>query len=158
MERRSFLKALIAGGSTLAAGVVGVPALLAALSPVFRRRRDQAWSPVGPLDTFAPGSVTRAATPLPQDDLGFWPSARGVYVWRPSADEVVVFSRTCTDLGCPVIWDAGSEWFFCPCHGGIFSKDGERQAGPPKRGLYRFATRVRDGVVEIDLASVPPMS
>lgn len=158
MERRRFLKALVAAGSTLAAGLVGLPALLTGLSPAVRRRRERAWSPVGRLDAFSPGSVTRAATPLPSDDFRTGLSARGVYVWRPSAEEVVVFSRTCTDLGCPVVWDAGSEWFFCPCHGGIFSKDGERQAGPPKRGLHRFDTRVRAGVVEIDLASVPPMS
>jgi hypothetical protein len=68
-------------------------------------------------------------------------SRQGVYVWRPTDEEVVVFSRSCTDLGCPVIWDGGSQCFFCPCHGGIFARDGRRMAGPPDRELYRYANR-----------------
>jgi menaquinol-cytochrome c reductase iron-sulfur subunit len=52
-------------------------------------------------------------------------------------------------------YDRGSACFFCPCHGGIFRQNGERLAGPPKRPMYRYAHRLRDGIVEIDLQSVP---
>ena len=31
-------------------------------------------------------------------------------------------------------------------------------AGPPNKPLYRYANRVRDGVLEIDLFSLPPMT
>lgn len=85
---------------------------------------------------------------------------KGVYVWRKSEKEadVVVFSRNCTDLSCPVKFDEGSECFYCPCHGGIFDKQGIPLAGPPSVPLYRYANRVRGGVLEIDLNSLPPMT
>ena len=31
-------------------------------------------------------------------------------------------------------------------------------AGPPKEPLYRYATRIRDNILEIDLNSIPPMA
>jgi menaquinol-cytochrome c reductase iron-sulfur subunit len=70
----------------------------------------------------------------------------------------VVFSRNCTDASCPVVFDAGSDCFLCPCHGGVFSKDGTPLHGPPPRPLWRYAARVRAGVLEIDLNSLPPMT
>jgi Rieske Fe-S protein len=57
-----------------------------------------------------------------------------------------------------VNWDAGSQCFYCPCHGGIFDREGVPMAGPPPEPLYRYTTRVRDGVLEIDARSVPPMA
>ena len=53
-------------------------------------------------------------------------------------------------------YDPGSTFYYCPCHGGIFNQAGDPVAGPPARPLYRLATRVRGGVLEIDLTSIPP--
>lgn len=157
MERRSFFKVLLGGTAAAVGGALGIPGLITAISPVLRRDHGPLWVPVGPLDAFPPGQVRQAVVSAPRDDWNEALRARAVYVSRRGPDDVVVFSRSCTDLGCPVVWDEGSDWFLCPCHGGIFSGDGEPQAGPPSRPLYRYATRVRDGVLEIDLRSVPPM-
>jgi menaquinol-cytochrome c reductase iron-sulfur subunit len=157
MERRTFFKAFLGGGAAAVAGLLGVPGLLHLLSPVLGRRRGPRWVPIGRLDDFPAGEVRHVVVDAPRDDPGPSLRRRAVYVSRPSADEVVVFSRSCTDLGCPVLWDPGSRWFLCPCHGGIFSQDGQPQAGPPSRPLYRYASRVRAARVEIDLRSVPPM-
>lgn len=157
MKKRSFSKLVIAAGSLVVSGIVGLPALLASFSPSLRRREDEVWQAVGLLDEFPLGEVIKSVVQVPRDDWARSLRAKGVFVLRQAADQVVVYSRSCTDLGCPLTWDPGSEWFFCPCHGGIFSKDGERQAGPPKIPLYRYANRVREGVVEIDLNSLPPM-
>ena len=92
-------------------------------------------------------------------DRAGWPRSfrrQAVFVWQRSESRFVVFSRSCTDLGCPLDYDPGSTCFFCPCHGGIFGQDGERLAGPPNRPMYRYAHRVRDGVLEIDVSSIPP--
>lgn len=156
MTRRGWLAGIVAAAGASVAAIVGIPSLLFSLTPALERRDAPAWRPVGRLDDFPLDDVRKAEVEPP---AASWMSAFpavAVYVWRATAAEVVVFSRACTDLGCPVNWDPGSEWFFCPCHGGIFSKDGIPQAGPPPRPLYRYATRVRDGVVEIDLNSVPP--
>jgi menaquinol-cytochrome c reductase iron-sulfur subunit len=156
MDRRTFLALATKAGGVAAIGVVGGPALLTTLTPAFASREPR-WVRVGPLDTFEAGKVAQAVVEIPREDWAQSLRRQGVFVVR-TADEVQVFSRTCTDLGCPVTWDAGSGWFFCPCHGGIFDRDGTPQAGPPKRPLYRYATRLDDGILSIDLNSVPPMA
>lgn len=157
MERRSFLVLATAAGGAAALGVVAGPALLTTLTPVFAHR-EPVWVRVGALADFAIGSMGKAIVEVPRPDRAKSLRHQGVFVWRTAADEATVFSRTCTDLGCPVTWDPGSGWFYCPCHGGIFARDGTPQAGPPKRPLYRYATRIEQGMLLIDLNSVPPMA
>ena len=156
MTRRGWLTGIVAAIGASVAAVVGIPAALFSLAPALDGRKAQVWRPVGRLDDFPLGDVRKAVVEAPRV---YWAQALpavAVFVWRPAAGEVVVFSRSCTDLGCPVTWDPGSEWFFCPCHGGIFAKDGTPKAGPPPRPLYRYAARVQGGIVEIDLNSLPP--
>jgi menaquinol-cytochrome c reductase iron-sulfur subunit len=154
MNRRSVIGMLAAGGAMLIAGVVGIPSFLAGLSPALRKR-DSRWRSVGRLDEFVIGAV-RQSYALP--DREAWPrtvAGDAVFVWRKADAEIVVFSRSCTDLGCPLDHDPGSGCFFCPCHGGIFAGDGSRLAGPPNGPMHRYAHRVRDQLLEIDLSSVP---
>ena len=158
MNRRNILVALMGLGGTMLSGVLMIPALLASLGPALNGRRATRWRSAGPLKAFPIHSVAQAVVKVRRGDWGRSLDAKAVYVWRKSAEEVVVYSRNCTDLSCPVRFDPGSECFFCPCHGGIFAKDGRPLAGPPREPLYRYANRVRDGVLEIDLASLPPMT
>jgi menaquinol-cytochrome c reductase iron-sulfur subunit len=156
MTRRSFFGLLVTGGTLLVAGVVGVPALLMGLSPAVWPRRRETWRPVGRLVDFAVGEVHQRV--VPRNDEA-WPRSlpqQAVFVWRRSEAGLVVFSRSCTDLGCPLDYDRGSACFFCPCHGGIFAQDGQRLAGPPNGPMFRYAHRVRDGVLEADVSSLPP--
>ncbi|MDQ2900037.1 MAG: Rieske 2Fe-2S domain-containing protein, partial [Acidobacteriota bacterium] len=39
--------------------------------------------------------------------------------------------------------------FMCPCHGGVYYKNGDVAAGPPPKPLTKYPVRVRDGLVEI---------
>ncbi|MGV3486131.1 MAG: ubiquinol-cytochrome c reductase iron-sulfur subunit [Planctomycetaceae bacterium] len=171
MERRQALALLVHGGSATVAMIVGIPTLIYALSPAARVAKTPLWRDLGGLDLFPIGELTAAKISTARDSTADEQKqadsesqsatpqslSPGVYVWRVSRDEVIVFSRSCTDLGCPVTFDRGSECFFCPCHGGIFNKQGERMAGPPDRPLYRYDTRVHQGVLQVDLSSVPPM-
>jgi menaquinol-cytochrome c reductase iron-sulfur subunit len=155
MKRRTAAGLLVAGGSALAAGVVGIPALIAGLSPAWQAR-SETWRPLGPLRKFPIGKVSSASVPRDRD---VWPRTYGerlVFVWRKAETDLVVFSRNCTDLGCPLEYEAGSGCFLCPCHGGIFAQDGQRLTGPPKAPMHRYAHRVRDDVLEIDIASISP--
>lgn len=45
--------------------------------------------------------------------------------------EVVALSDICPHLGCKVHYDDAKGHFLCPCHGGVFAKDGRAIAGPP---------------------------
>jgi menaquinol-cytochrome c reductase iron-sulfur subunit len=149
------LTRFVQGLGIVAAGVVAVPAAVNALAPVLQRRRREVWRPLASVEEFPRGSTRRALLRLERDDWAHRLNVQAVYVWHSEEEGLVVFSRRCTDLGCPVVWDPGSTWFFCPCHGGIFDQAGDPQAGPPPRPLFRYRRRVVDGVLEIDLASAP---
>jgi menaquinol-cytochrome c reductase iron-sulfur subunit len=156
MTRRSAFSLLVTGASLIVASVVGIPALLTGLSPVIRKGGGPTWRSLGQVQDFAVGLVQER---LISPDRGGWPRTFRelvVFVWRPSETEFVVFSRRCTDLGCSLEYEEGSACYFCPCHGGIFTQDGQRLAGPPDRPMFRYTHRVREGMVEIDLSSVPP--
>ncbi|MFN7138713.1 MAG: ubiquinol-cytochrome c reductase iron-sulfur subunit [Limisphaerales bacterium] len=158
MDRRTFFKWMIAGGGITTGAVIAVPVIGTALSPVLRRETEARWQPIGRLDDFPPNQMTRGIVMVPRDDWAETLRSKSVYVLRESDQRIVVFSRNCTDLSCPIVWDEGSNCFFCPCHGGIFSRTGEPMKGPPKRPLFRYATRIRKGMLEVDLNSVPPMA
>lgn len=137
------------------ASAIGIPVLIAGLSPVWQSRRRGVWVAVGNVDQFPVGAVQRQEITRNRDE---WPrsfSQQTVYIVRPSESELHVLSQSCTDLGCPLDYDARSTCFYCPCHGGIFTKDGSRLAGPPDRPMHRYAHRVRDGVLEVDVLSLP---
>lgn len=158
IDRRKSLSLLIAAGGAIVSAVVGIPALVAALSPAWTRRDGPLWRSIGPLDAFALGKVQPAVVQVQRGDWSRSVDAKTVYVYRRLEDDVIVYSRNCTDLSCPLVFDPGSECFFCPCHGAIFGKQGNPMAGPPKVPLFRYDNRVRDGELEIDLYSLPPMT
>lgn len=144
-------------GAATVTGFLG-PALASLFSPVLRSDGEASmWRPVGPVEGFGEQKMHKAVIAGSRDRWRRTREPQGVFVWRNGDGEFVVFSRSCTDLGCPVTWDGGSGWFLCPCHGGIFNREGEPVAGPPARPLYRYASRVREGVLEVDVRSVPPM-
>lgn len=158
MDRRRLLARLVGAGGSVIAAIVAVPAILSAFSPSLQRRNKEAWRDVGDLADFDTDQVQPAIVRVGREDWSRTLEEKTVYVWRREGEDPVVFSRNCTDLSCPVHFDPGSECFFCPCHGGIFAKDGTPMAGPPRVPLYRYATRVREGRLEIDLRSLPPMN
>lgn len=156
MKRRDFLaRAVKVGGATVTAAIV-LPVAVTIFAPLSVSRPRGTWAKVGPIREFAPGRVTLATIEVPRDDWAQALRKRGVFVWRPSEEEVVVFSRSCTDLGCPVTWDPGNGWYYCPCHGGIFDREGRPRKGPPKHPLHRYRHRIKEDALEIDLDSVPP--
>jgi menaquinol-cytochrome c reductase iron-sulfur subunit len=43
----------------------------------------------------------------------------------------------------------------CPCHGGVYYKDGNVAAGPPPLPLVRYDVRIKNGEVKISSVVVP---
>ncbi len=58
--------------------------------------------------------------------------------------KVTAFSPSCTHLGCAYRWQAEKKLFTCPCHGSAFNVRGEVVAGPAKRPLDRYSTKLED--------------
>ncbi len=154
-DRRRFLSLLSAGLAAAAAALVGVPVVGFLLAPLFRRSPEQ-WRPVGPIGQFRIGATVevalRDASPLPWAGVT---ANTGAWLRRESENEFVAFSMNCTHLGCPVRWVPDAELFMCPCHGGVYYKNGTVAGGPPPRALFRYPVRVRGANVEVRTSPIP---
>ena len=56
--------------------------------------------------------------------------------------EVRAMSALCTHLGCQVRWEAETQTFRCPCHGGVYDATGNVLEGPPPRSLGPIEARI----------------
>ena len=81
----------------------------------------------------------------------------GVPCWvrRIDSESFQVFAINCTHLGCPVRWFQESRLFMCPCHGGVYYRDGSRASGPPDRALVEYPWRVEKGQIIIQAGQLP---
>lgn len=154
-SRRRFLSRLSLALSGAIGAVATVPVVGFLLSPLLRKS-PQVWRPVGRVDQFKIGEtvdvVYEDASPLPWAGV----TARtAAWLRRDSAEEFTAFTVHCTHLGCPVRWVADAQLFLCPCHGGVYYRDGTVSAGPPPKPLPKYPVRVRDGQVEILTGPIP---
>lgn len=128
------------------------------LSSITRGRANGylSWVTLGQVSEFPEGE-TRLATfrnPLvmPTDgktvDTACW-------VRRIGGDQFQVFAVNCAHLGCPVRWFPQSGLFMCPCHGGVYYRDGSRASGPPERGLFEYSHKIENGLITIQAGELP---
>jgi Rieske Fe-S protein len=66
-------------------------------------------------------------------------------------DEYRALSATCTHLGCRVNWNAETMRFHCPCHGGVYDRNGRVVAGPPPAPLERVNVRVNPQTSDLEV-------
>jgi menaquinol-cytochrome c reductase iron-sulfur subunit len=154
-NRRQFFSKLSITLGGVAALIIGLPIVGFLLSP-FLRKVPEVWRPVGSVDSFKVGTTVVVkyldASPLPWAGVT---ANTAAWLRRDSEDKFIAFSINCTHLGCPVRWLSDAELFMCPCHGGVYYKDGEVAAGPPPKPLPRYPVRVRNGQVEIMASPIP---
>ncbi len=155
LTRRAFLNKLSLGLSGAIAGIVGLPVIGFLLAPLLSKP-PEVWRPVGSVNDFTIGTTTQVkfedASPLPWAGVAALTAA---WLRRDSEDAFVAFSVNCTHLGCPVNWLQNADLFLCPCHGGVYYKDGTVAAGPPPKPLVHYDVRVQDGQVEIKASPIP---
>jgi len=60
-----------------------------------------------------------------------------------------VLSAVCTHLGCIVEWQEDKQRFFCPCHKGVYDREGKVVSGPPPEPLPSFRIEVDKGLVYV---------
>jgi menaquinol-cytochrome c reductase iron-sulfur subunit len=154
-KRRSFLIKLSLGLSALAAAVAGVPVISALLAPLLEKT-PKLWRKVGTVADFKVGETKLVA--FQNADAEKWAgitSKSAAWLRRDSEKKFIAFSVNCTHLGCPVRWEADAELFMCPCHGGVYYKDGTVAAGPPPKSLVQYEVRVNKDQIELQTAPVP---
>jgi menaquinol-cytochrome c reductase iron-sulfur subunit len=155
LTRRDFLSKVSLAAGGLGAAVLAVPVIGYLIAPLFRPS-PRIWRQVGPVSQFKVGETVEVkfedASPLPWAGVTAQTAA---WLRRDSEAEFTAFSVHCSHLGCPVNWLAGADLFLCPCHGGVYYKDGAVAAGPPPRPLTEYPTRINNGQVEIQTSPVP---
>jgi cytochrome b6-f complex iron-sulfur subunit len=62
-------------------------------------------------------------------------------------EHVRALSTICPHLGCRVRWEGDKDRFFCPCHDGVFNREGGVVSGPPPRALDKYDVEVAAGAV-----------
>jgi Rieske Fe-S protein len=142
----------------LVAVALALPIMRFLLSSVTRGHGNAylSWVPVGRVSEFPEGETRLAAfrNPyvMPTDgktvDTACW-------VRRIAGDQFQVFAVNCAHLGCPVRWFPQSGLFMCPCHGGVYYRNGSRASGPPERGLFEYPHKIENGMVTIQAGELP---
>jgi menaquinol-cytochrome c reductase iron-sulfur subunit len=146
LNRQDFLKLGIAAvGATIGAGI-GIPAVSYVVGPALKKEGEQNWIQLGAVAKIPLGEPTLFKYKV-KTQTGWIVDEHeiSVYVLTDDGREFAAISNICTHLGCRVRWIADDNEFFCPCHNGIFDKEGNVVSGPPPRPLDRYQVKVEDG-------------
>jgi Rieske Fe-S protein len=164
--RSRFLEASTLGVGAAIGAIVTLPVVGFMVLPAFTDvEEDEA--DLGPIENFPEGEYV-IATYLSNPGLGEV-SRRTAFIRNNGQTDAgepsftILYSR-CVHLGCPVqpngpIDEEGvteldngvelrpvlAQSFGCPCHGGLYDAEGNRQAGPPVRSMDRYTFSIRDG-------------
>jgi Rieske Fe-S protein len=167
VDRATFLSlATIGVGGLIGAGLT-LPVLGFAVVPSFDGEGVETYEvDLGPITNFPEGQYV-IATYLEAPEQGEV-SRRTAFVRNNGITDdgvpsfTTIFSR-CVHLGCPVqpngpideeakkevngveLRPVLAASFGCPCHGGLYDAEGNRNAGPPVRSLDRYEFSIKDG-------------
>jgi menaquinol-cytochrome c reductase iron-sulfur subunit len=155
ISRRKFLIKVSMGLAALSAASVAIPVISALLSPLFERKKE-AWRSIGQIDDFPTGTI-KLVSFTNADPKSYAGVTAKSSAWLRHTDEntFIAFAANCTHLGCPVRWEEHAELFMCPCHGGVYYKDGSVAAGPPPKPLTRYEVRIHKNEVQLKTAPLP---
>lgn len=155
ISRKAFLTRISLGLAALSAAAAAIPVISALVAPLLERREGE-WRTVGPLADFPAGS-TKLISFLNDDSKPYAGVTAKTAAWlrHGEGNELIAFAANCTHLGCPVRWEDQAQLFMCPCHGGVYYKDGTVAAGPPPKPLNRYKVRVIGQEVQIQTAPLP---
>ena len=155
LTRRGFFTKLSITLGGVCAAILGVPLVGFVMAPLLGKAKES-WIPVGKIDDFEIGKTVTVPFPDPSPLPWAGITAKGAaWLRRDSKEDFIAFSVNCTHMGCPVRWLPQAELFMCPCHGGVYYKDGTVAAGPPPKPLVRYYVRVENGQVEIKATPIP---
>jgi len=156
VDRRRLLARLGIMVGSVSAAIVGIPSIAFLLG---LRKAPEVWRSLGAAGSFQIGQTVEVSfldsSPLPWSGVT---AKTAAWLRRESPEQFIAFAINCTHLGCPVRWLPNADLFMCPCHGGVFYKDGAVASGPPPKPLVTYPVRVRDGMVEILTSPLPIMS
>lgn len=107
-----------------------------------------------PSESTVLGSVNRSEVDAVRDGVSIQLDGEPVTVRLREVGSYEALSRRCTHAGCETLWDGSSQEFHCPCHGGVFDREGRPVSGPPVRPLGRLGTELVGDSVRIVRPSI----
>lgn len=151
MTRRQFLGYTLGGvGGFLGAGML-VPMVRFAIDPALQGAGESDFIKIGSVDQFGSDPI-EVKFQVKQID-GWYSSNETLVAWVQKMDngQILALSPICTHLGCTVTWEGSPDHpgqFFCPCHFGLYEKNGKNVPGtPPLKPLPQYTTKVENGIL-----------
>ncbi len=154
-SRRGFLRALLGLLAAAIAGIVSIPVVGAALSPLLAppRREPGRLSPAGLLADLLVNVPKRVD--LVSTVLDGWTRSDGIVgaVWLMKKPDgtVSALSPVCPHSGCSINLGA-KETFSCPCHASAFTLEGKPLTGPSPRSMDPLEVVIRDQQILVRFA------
>jgi menaquinol-cytochrome c reductase iron-sulfur subunit len=145
INRRDFLGLATWGIGGLIGLGLGIPAVIYLIGPALKKTVSQNWLRLGAASKVELGTPTLFKTTVEQQ-TGWITNVeeKSFFVLTEDGRDFIAMSNVCTHLGCRVRWVADRQEFFCPCHNGVFDKEGKVVSGPPPRSLDRFEVKVEN--------------
>lgn len=150
ISRRGFLKASVAILASVSGLVLGLPLIGSLIGSSFRMNKSH-FTKVGKVESLPFDSPTKLNFADQNADAYIRETTlRSAWAIKKSASDVTVLSIICPHLGCRTSWDNTSDHFTCPCHGSVFSKDGNVLSGPSPRALDTLPSKVDNGDLYVE--------
>ncbi|MDQ0213684.1 menaquinol-cytochrome c reductase iron-sulfur subunit [Oikeobacillus pervagus] len=154
VSRRQFLNYTLTGvGGFMAAGM---------LMPMVRFAVDPVLEAGGGGEFHATKQKVDELTKVPQrvdftyEQKDAWYTSdvtQTAWVYKDDKGEIVALSPVCKHLGCTVNWEGDKNHpnqFFCPCHMGLYEKNGKNVPGtPPTKPLDVYPFKVKGGFLHL---------
>jgi menaquinol-cytochrome c reductase iron-sulfur subunit len=150
MPRRQFLSLATWAIGGLIGLAYAIPGFAYLISPALQKGTQKNWIPLGSTSKVELGTPTlfratierRAGWIVSQEEIS-------AYVLTEDGRDFIAMSNVCTHLGCRVRWIGDEDRFFCPCHNGVYDRQGNVVSGPPPRPLDRFDIQVDGGEIQV---------
>mgnify|MGYP001818260849 CR=1 FL=1 len=144
-SRRDFLAAATWAIGILMGAGIGLPAIAYIVGPALQEEQSEEWIRLGSTSKVELGIPTLFKARI-ERQTGWIVNEEelSVYVLTENGRDYIAMSNICTHLGCRVRWIDEQERFFCPCHNGIFDKEGLIVSGPIPKPLDQYEVKIED--------------
>ncbi|KUP06563.1 menaquinol-cytochrome C reductase [Bacillus coahuilensis p1.1.43] len=148
VSRRQFLNYTLTGvGGFMAAGML-MPMVRFAVDPVLKSAGESDFKPTSQKVDELTAEPVRVDFKYEQKDAWYTSEVtQTAWVYKDEKGEVIALSPICKHLGCTVNWNNEDHpnQFFCPCHLGLYEKNGANVPGTPPLGpLDVYPTEVSE--------------
>lgn len=157
ISRRQFLNYTLTGvGGFMAAGML-MPMVRFAVDPVLKHTGTSDFRATPKKISEITEVPTRVDFAFKQKDAWYESEVtNSAWVYKNTDGEIVALSPVCKHLGCTIDWNTNKNQenhFYCPCHGGLYTKDGTNVKGtPPVSPLDVYPFQEKDGYLYLGKA------